>query len=185
MKQRRSFLPLTFFLLVFMLGCSSNTPTGSGGPFSGEVVQAAWCDVLPTPCCDQCAGSPSLVLAITNVDKNSTGDGTLTIEIAGDIDEDSDETLAVSVEGLSLGVLFNGDPDDDEFNVPGDTTTDCTLTTAVATIPASSLSGIVADGEVVVTLTPRQSNNDIEDAGCGDTGTSLDETITITLDYSS
>lgn len=169
-------LSITFATVLFV-GCGGD---GSEEPFSASATQPAWCDVADSPCCNNCAVSPALVVSITNASSSVGGDGTLTLEISGDLDAGDEEALTVSVEGLALGTIFNGNPADDQFDHPTDSIDDCTLTTIAANLPAASLTGIVADGRIDVTLTPDQGNNDIEDEGCDGAD---DETLTVTVEY--
>ena len=171
-------------ILLAALTCLTVACGSDGGPviqeYSGSLLQDAWCGVSPTPCCTNCAGSPALLLAITGVATDPAGDAVLTLQIAGDLDDDSDETLTAVVDGISLGTLFNGNEADDSFDLSPDSPTDCTLTSTSATIPLADLRTIVADGQIIISLTPRQDINDIEDVGCN---APTDETVTVSIRY--
>jgi hypothetical protein len=166
----------SFSVALLLAGCGSDPAE----PFSGSTTLAAWCDVANSPCCDECDNAPPLVLSIVDADTNADGDGTLTLSISGDLDDISDEILTVTVEGLSLGTIFNGNPNDDDFDFPGDRPDDCTVATLSAPLPLSALSGIVADGRIDITLTPGQTGSDINDEGCDGMN---DEMVTATVEY--
>jgi len=182
MRLRTPALAAAFAMMTAGCGDDGEGPQAPAGPteYTGTVSLVSWCDVSPSPCCNNCPGSPSLELMITGADPAVAGDGMLTIVIAGDLDDPVDEFLSVSVEGYNLGIVFNDDPGDDAFDLATDHTDDCTPSTLNAVIPQAQLELIAADGVVEITLTPGQVNNDIEDVGCPDPDV---ETIAVTIRY--
>ena len=163
-------------MLLALLGCGD--PTTPPEPFSDSVTLTGWCSLQPSPCL-QGAGAGPIPLQILGAATGVGGDGTLTLTISGDLDNDDDETLHVEVEGIDLGILFNGDPADDDFDLSVDTPTDCQPITTTAVLPEAELRSVVADGVIQITLTPRQDFNDIDDPGCDD----ADEVVTATVEY--
>ena len=132
--------------------------------FTGSVTEDAFCDLPGTFCCNQCSMADPLDLAIPGADPAATGDATITLEIFGDVN-DLDEIVVVTLEGLSLGTVLNNNPNDDEFDHPNDEGSACEVPyLAQATVALSDLMPIIADGQIEMTLTPDQENNDIE--GC-------------------
>ena len=145
--------------------------------FTGSVTEDAFCDLPGTFCCNQCSLADPLDLSIAGADPAATGDATITLELRGDVN-DLDEILVVTLEGLSLGTILNNNTGDDPFDHPTDVGTGCGASyLAQATVALSDLAPIIADGQVEMTLTPEQENNDIE--GCVDPR----EFVTFTIEY--
>lgn len=167
------------FLALLSLGCLCLCGAAFGQVYSESVTQESWCDLDPSPCCTNCADSPSFTLSLTGVPTHPSGDATLTLEFLGDLDDPSDENLAVSLEGLQLGYISNEAPGDDFFSHPTDEVSDCIPEIMSAIIPAAALDEIVADGRIDVRFRPGQENNDIEAEGCLDPR----ESMTVTMQY--
>jgi len=173
MKSR---IPLILALLLFPL---LNETATLAQPFTGSVTEDQWCDLAPSPCGADCANSSPFTLTISDAPPNATGDATITLEFLGDMDNPTDENLTVSVEGFEMGMITNGVPDDDLFGHPTDYVSDCAPVTISGTIPLASLDSILVNGNIDVTFTPDQVNNDIEAGGCPDPR----ETMTVTVQY--
>ena len=160
-----------------LLGCGDSA-TSLPEPFSGSVTQNAWCSLVPSPCFVG-AGAAAIQLAIPNANPAVGGDGTLILTISGDLDDNVLETFHVEVENIDLGILFNGDPGDDLFDLAVDTPTDCVSVTTRATLAAAALTLAAADGILEVTLTPDQTSSGIDEPGCP----AEDELLTATIEY--
>lgn len=108
-------------------------------PFSGSVTNSDWC--VGNPC-------GAFTETISGVPTAATSDATFNIQIQGDFSFPSSEFVDIVIEGVTIG----------QHN-PG--TGDCGgLGTEDFTIPLSSLSGIVADGQVDIDITPGSGVND-------------------------
>ncbi|MHC4675822.1 MAG: PEP-CTERM sorting domain-containing protein [Planctomycetota bacterium] len=103
--------------------------------------------------------------------------GTLTIQTRGDIDDDDVEYIHFYIDGIDLGILYNGQPFDDMFdNTPFDSGAQYPGTTTYsATLSNTNLLSIVADDIAIVTVQRRTNVNDIDWAS--------DEFVTATLEY--
>mgnify|MGYP006906715920 CR=1 FL=1 len=99
------------------------------------------------------------VFVFTDVPKNPTGDGTLTIRVRGDYGDfypgDYSELIEIIVEGTSLGTWFPGQDCSDS------------LLTKTFTVTQQQLRGWAADGKIEVTLVQGGSEySDINDVQC-------------------
>jgi hypothetical protein len=172
LKQHTVSILLVFCVLTLFMADEARAQT-----FMGTVTEDAFCDLPGTFCCNQCSMADPLDLAITGADPAASGDATITLEVYGDVN-DLDEILVVTLEGFSLGTILNNNPGDDDFDHPTDQGTACEGSyLAQATVALSDLMPIIADGQIEMTLTPDQENNDIE--GCE----APREYVTFTIEY--
>jgi len=121
-------------------------------PYSGSVEVTEYCDL---GICWPTAGSFSLQL--TGTPTAAVGPGTLTVEWYGESDQVI-EWLLISIEGISLGRLANGDPSDDRFGGVGNHGPDGwdmmydegvdPLISVTATLTEAELLAILSDGVV-------------------------------------
>ena len=108
----------------------------------------------------------------------ASSDGLLTITIRDDLDL-STENAIISIEGISLGIVFNNNATDDRFDIEGlDSEADNGLQnepiTITATLTEAELDQVLADGVVEVNFTLTSSVNQL--------GTSIYD---ITIEYDS
>ena len=93
-----------------------------------------------------------VTVAATQTAANS--DGLLTITISDDLNLSS-ETATISIEGISLGIVFNNNATDDRFDIEGrnselDNGFQDSLRTITATLTEAELDQVLADGVVEV-----------------------------------
>ena len=73
-------------------------------------------------------------------------DATLTFSVRADLNASS-ENVNVNLDGLGLGVVFDNNPANDQFDIPGDSGTQHTVEhTGTATIERSVFANLVSDG---------------------------------------
>ena len=95
----------------------------------------------------------------------ASSDGLLTITISDDLDLSS-ENATISIEGISLGIVFNNNATDDRFD-RFDTDSELdngfqnTLRTITATLTEAELDQVLADGVVEVNFTLTSSVNQL------------------------
>ncbi|MEW6995422.1 PEP-CTERM sorting domain-containing protein [Colwelliaceae bacterium MEBiC 14330] len=95
------------------------------------------------------------IISYTNLVAASTtiSDATFTLDIAGDLDS-SYENVAITVDGYSLGVVFDNNPNNDIFDFSGDNYvgnhSNYITMTGVATIAQTDWANIIADGLVTI-----------------------------------
>lgn len=97
------------------------------------------------------------VINYTNLvaDANTVSDATFTLNIAGDFDS-SNENVAISIEGYSLGIVFDKNTNNDLFNFANDdylgNHNNYVNMTGVATIAQADWTNIIADGFVSISF---------------------------------
>ena len=134
--------------------------TASAQTFSGMVETTDFCTTFT----GFCVGTSPGTLTITGVPTGASSDGSLRLETLGDLNSTTSESYSVTVEGHSMGIVTNGNTSDDSFDHSTDRANQCGSTPFDTTgmIPAATLAGIIADGQVVITVTPTATGiNDI------------------------
>ena len=119
------------------------------------------------------SGHAAFTLIFTNAPAPTAG-GTIKVRAKGDLDTAS-EYLDVIVEGISLGYLFNSNPDDDRFDntTSGDLGLNYSPVSSTALLTLAEFQTLTSDGEIRVTIDPSQSVND---SGAG-------EFVEVTITY--
>lgn len=118
----------------------------------------------------------TLTIDFLGVPTNAAGDATITLDVLGDFNGTS-EFLDVSVDGVSLGRLFNGVDGDDAFDFVGDNPGSTILSTSVTTSATISLAlflGLIADGALSFTFDPTEAQQP---------GQGVPAALTVTVSY--
>lgn len=97
------------------------------------------------------------IISYTNLiaDTATVSDATFTLSIAGDFDS-TNENVAISIEGFSLGIVFDSNTNNDAFDFTGDdyigSHSNYVFMTGVATIAQADWENIIADGLVSISF---------------------------------
>ena len=143
----------------------------SAGVFSASQTIDPWPD-------DSVASSDLQTLPVDflGVSTMAAGDATITFDVVGDFNG-TDEFLDISVDGFSLGRLFNGTDGDDLFDFGGDDPGSTVLfdgVSATATIALADFAALVADGALSFVVDPTEAQQAPQGVPAG---------LTITVSY--
>lgn len=130
---------------------------GHAATISGTISE--FCDNAP----GFCDGTSTASITLTGFTPSTT-DVVVTLTAEGDFDS-SRESMFVDVDGTSLGLVFNGNPVDDVFDLPGDVVPSPFAPVSTSTtISLLDFNALSSDGEVVFSFTPsRNIINDFTD----------------------
>ncbi|WP_299475618.1 PEP-CTERM sorting domain-containing protein [uncultured Roseibium sp.] len=112
---------------MLMVATSANAASISFGPTSSNI------------------DNPTISFLNLATPTSITGDAIFTFSVGGDLSA-ATEHIDVSIDGFSLGRVFDNDPTNDAFNFTNDQGADGGVFSGSATIAQAVMAGLIADG---------------------------------------